>query len=166
MSIPIRKRASAAIVRIRTDEHTAFHASVDCSSAAAALSFACTCGCLSLLPLHGLSSLHAAAGAPVAQPAAAVRAATARSAGRSGPGSNTDTGTPTLHVGVNEVSLIFTVTDKHGHYIANLGQNDFALLDDQKAPEQRELVSPANQPAAARGHRRRRQHLDPLPFPV
>ena len=52
-----------------------------------------------------------------------------------GPGSNTDTGTPTFHVGVNEVSLIFTVTDKHGHYIANLGQNDFALLDDQKAPE-------------------------------
>jgi len=52
-----------------------------------------------------------------------------------GPGSNTDSGAPTLHVGVNEVSLIFTVTDKHGHYIANLGQNDFALLDDQKAPE-------------------------------
>jgi VWFA-related protein len=52
-----------------------------------------------------------------------------------GPGSNTDTGTPTFHVGVNEVSLIFTVSDKHGHYVANLGQNDFALLDDQKAPE-------------------------------
>jgi VWFA-related protein len=41
---------------------------------------------------------------------------------------------PVLHVGVNEVSLIFTVTDKHGHYIPNLQQNDFALLDDQKAP--------------------------------
>jgi Ca-activated chloride channel homolog len=52
-----------------------------------------------------------------------------------GPGSNTDNGTPTLHVGVNEVSLIFTVTDKHGHYISDLTQNDFALLDDQKAPE-------------------------------
>ncbi len=52
-----------------------------------------------------------------------------------GPGSNTDSGTPTFHVGVNEVSLIFTVTDKHGHYIPNLGQSDFALLDDQKAPE-------------------------------
>ena len=38
-------------------------------------------------------------------------------------------------MGVNEVSLIFTVTDKHGHYIPNLGQSDFALLDDQKAPE-------------------------------
>ena len=35
---------------------------------------------------------------------------------------------------VNEVPLIFTVTDKHGHYIPNLNQNDFALLDNQKAP--------------------------------
>jgi VWFA-related protein len=40
----------------------------------------------------------------------------------------------TLHLGVNEVNLIFTVTDKHGHYIPNLQQSDFALLDDQKAP--------------------------------
>src|SRR5271165_4920248 len=37
-------------------------------------------------------------------------------------------------VTVNEVNLIFTVTDKHGHYIPNLKQSDFALLDDQKAP--------------------------------
>jgi len=43
--------------------------------------------------------------------------------------------TPTvIHIGVNEVNLIFTVTDKHGHYIPNLQQSDFALLDDQKAP--------------------------------
>jgi VWFA-related protein len=35
---------------------------------------------------------------------------------------------------VNEVNLIFTVTDRHGHYIPNLHQSDFALLDDQKAP--------------------------------
>jgi Ca-activated chloride channel homolog len=41
----------------------------------------------------------------------------------------------TLRIQVNEVPLIFTVTDKHGHYIPNLNQNDFALLDDQKAPE-------------------------------
>ena len=27
------------------------------------------------------------------------------------------------------------MTDKHGHYIPNLKQSDFALLDDQKAPE-------------------------------
>jgi VWFA-related protein len=30
--------------------------------------------------------------------------------------------------------LIFTVTDRHGRYIPNLRQSDFALLDDQKAP--------------------------------
>jgi VWFA-related protein len=36
---------------------------------------------------------------------------------------------------VNEVDLVFTVTDKHGHFIKNLNQSDFALLDDQKAPE-------------------------------
>ena len=39
-----------------------------------------------------------------------------------------------LRVGVNEVSLIFTVTDRHARYISNLQQSDFALLDDQKAP--------------------------------
>ena len=42
--------------------------------------------------------------------------------------------TPTIKLGVNEVNLIFTVTDKHGHYIPNLQQSDFALLDDSKAP--------------------------------
>ena len=49
-------------------------------------------------------------------------------------GSGTDVNAPTIKVGVNEVNLIFTVTDKHGHYIPNLQQSDFALLDDQKAP--------------------------------
>ena len=41
---------------------------------------------------------------------------------------------PVIRLGVNEVNLIFTVTDKNGHYIPNLKQSDFALLDDQKAP--------------------------------
>jgi VWFA-related protein len=45
-----------------------------------------------------------------------------------------DAAAPVIHVGVNEVNLIFTVTDRHGHYIPNLKQSDFALLDDQKAP--------------------------------
>jgi Ca-activated chloride channel homolog len=46
----------------------------------------------------------------------------------------TDVNRPSSRLGVNEVNLIFTVTDKHGHYIPNLQQSDFALLDDQKAP--------------------------------
>ena len=45
-----------------------------------------------------------------------------------------DVNAPTLTIPVNEVNLIFTVTDKHGHYIPNLRQSDFALLDDRKAP--------------------------------
>jgi VWFA-related protein len=45
-----------------------------------------------------------------------------------------DTGGFTIKRSVNEVNLIFTVTDRHGHYIPNLRQSDFALLDDQKAP--------------------------------
>jgi VWFA-related protein len=41
---------------------------------------------------------------------------------------------PTLRLGVNEVNLIFTVTNKHGQYVPNLKQSDFALLDDREAP--------------------------------
>ena len=66
------------------------------------------------------------AGAQPAQPSAAQPAQ---------PGAApADVSTPTYHIGVNEVSLIFTVNDKHGHYIPNLSQNDFALLDNQRAP--------------------------------
>jgi Ca-activated chloride channel homolog len=45
-------------------------------------------------------------------------------------------GTYTLKTNVNEVNLTFTVTDHHGHFINNLQQQDFALLDDQRAPAQ------------------------------
>ncbi|MFZ1937896.1 MAG: VWA domain-containing protein [Terracidiphilus sp.] len=65
--------------------------------------------------------------APVTPPAVPPPSATAA------PG-DTSSQQP-IRVTVNEVNLIFTVTDRHGHYIPNLGQNDFALLDDQKAPE-------------------------------
>ena len=41
----------------------------------------------------------------------------------------------TIRQQVNEVDLVFAVTDKHGHFIQDLRQSDFALLDDQKAPE-------------------------------
>lgn len=42
----------------------------------------------------------------------------------------------TIQTNVNEVNLIFTVTNKHGRFIRNLKQQDFALLDDQRAPAQ------------------------------
>ncbi|QNI31370.1 VWA domain-containing protein [Alloacidobacterium dinghuense] len=42
----------------------------------------------------------------------------------------------TITATANEVDLVFTVTDKHGRFIKDLQQRDFALLDDQKAPAQ------------------------------
>jgi VWFA-related protein len=41
----------------------------------------------------------------------------------------------TIKQQVNEVDLVFTVTDRAGHFINNLKQSDFALLDNQRAPE-------------------------------
>jgi len=52
------------------------------------------------------------------------------------PVQNGDQGQFTIKVPVNEVYLEFAVTDKHGHFIRDLQQNQFALLDDHKAPAQ------------------------------
>src|SRR5262249_39646194 len=41
----------------------------------------------------------------------------------------------TLHAAVSEVHLVFTVTDKHGHYLRDFKQEDFEILDDRKPPE-------------------------------
>jgi VWFA-related protein len=87
-----------------------------------------------------LSIATAQAQQPATQPAAPQTPATAPAtapaqAPATTPGQAPTDETPTVfHLGVNEVSLIFTVTDKHGRYIPNLQQSDFALLDDQKAP--------------------------------
>ena len=42
----------------------------------------------------------------------------------------------TITTQVNEVDLTFTVADRHGHFVNDLKQSDFALLDDGKAPAQ------------------------------
>jgi VWFA-related protein len=42
---------------------------------------------------------------------------------------------PTIWVPVNEVRLIFTVTDKHGRYIKDLKRDDFKVIDDKKPVE-------------------------------
>ena len=96
--------------------------------------------CLALAAVFPLATALAQqsaqnAGAAPAQPAAQA-AGQPEKQGAALPGAApTDVSAPTYHVGVNEVSLIFTVTDRHGHYIPNLNQSDFALLDDQRAPE-------------------------------
>jgi Ca-activated chloride channel family protein len=79
-----------------------------------------------------LSAATLTAQQPATAPASAPAAPTAQSPAQSG--DQADVNAPTIKLGVNEVNLIFTVTDKHGHYNPNLQQSDFALLDDQKAP--------------------------------
>ena len=41
----------------------------------------------------------------------------------------------TINRAVNEVNLIFTVTDAQGHFIKDLQQQNFGLLDDRKPPD-------------------------------
>jgi VWFA-related protein len=69
---------------------------------------------------------------PASAPAAPAAASPSAPEAQSGEGS--DVNAPNFRIGANEVSLIFTVTDRHGHYNPNLQQSDFALLDDQKTP--------------------------------
>jgi Ca-activated chloride channel homolog len=40
----------------------------------------------------------------------------------------------TIRVPINEVNVVFTVTDKHGRRITDLKQNDFHVVDDNKPP--------------------------------
>jgi VWFA-related protein len=85
--------------------------------------------CLGLLAISALHAQQPAAPAsqPSQQPSAQAPASQA--------GQQPDQNAPyVIPLNINEVNLIFTVTDKHGHYIPNLQQSDFALLDDQKAP--------------------------------
>jgi VWFA-related protein len=48
---------------------------------------------------------------------------------------NPDESLLTLHAAVSEVHLVFVVTDKHGHYVRDLKQEDFKILDDRRPPE-------------------------------
>jgi VWFA-related protein len=80
--------------------------------------------------------------APQSEPQPAVQRATSpaqASAANQEPEQATpgdEQGTYTLKQNVNEVNLTFTVTDRRGRFINNLQQQDFALLDDQRAPAQ------------------------------
>lgn len=56
-------------------------------------------------------------------------------------------GAYTITTVVNEVNLIFTVTDKHGHFIRNLNESDFSLLDNHmKAAEVYSFTQQTNLP--------------------
>ncbi len=61
-------------------------------------------------------------------------------------GSN-NTDIPRIKVGINEVNVVFTVTDKHGKRITDLKQADFRFVDDNKpAAEIRSFHAETNLP--------------------
>src|SRR5215475_344775 len=47
----------------------------------------------------------------------------------------TDSGGTTIYSTVNEVSVVFTVTDKHNHYVKDLARTDFRVIDDERPVE-------------------------------
>ncbi|HXY50800.1 MAG TPA: VWA domain-containing protein [Terriglobales bacterium] len=59
------------------------------------------------------------------EPASAAKAA-------SPPAGPDDESVATIRRTVNEVNVVFTVTDKHGHYVKDLKKGDFKIIDDNK----------------------------------
>ncbi len=98
--------------------------------------------CTLLAALLGTAALYAKGQTPAAPSATPAQAQTpAPSSPQASPAAPQappaqNSGQFTIPVAVNEVYLIFTVTDSKGHFIKDLQLSDFALLDDQKAPAQ------------------------------
>jgi Ca-activated chloride channel homolog len=64
-----------------------------------------------------------------------------------GSGPSDDDSLATIRHTVNEVNVVFTVTDKHGHYVKDLKKDNFKVVDDKKPPaEIRSFRAEANLP--------------------
>ncbi len=61
------------------------------------------------------------------------------------PDSDSDDAITIIHT-VNEVRVVFTVTDRHGRYIKDLKREDFRVIDDQKPAELRSFRSETDLP--------------------
>lgn len=87
-----------------------------------------------------------------APPASTPSAPAAPTAAEQGPQAETpaksdsDESVATIVHVVNEVRVVFTVTDRHGHYIKDLKRTDFRVIDDQKPAELRSFNSETDLP--------------------
>jgi VWFA-related protein len=79
-------------------------------------------------------SVSAQPASPAAEPEASP--APAPPAAKSDLPSADDTSVTTIRKRVDEVNVIFTVTDKHGRYVKDLRKNDFRVLDDREPQAQ------------------------------
>jgi VWFA-related protein len=96
---------------------------------------------LALLPLalvlttqlHGQTATQPPAAQPATQAAPALPSQQPSATPQAAPAQ--DEPITTIKVQVNEVNLVFTVTDKKGHFVTGLKRENFGLLDDQRPPE-------------------------------
>jgi VWFA-related protein len=79
---------------------------------------------------QGNAPADSAAKAVPAQPGASPKATADK------PSNSDDDAATTITKTVNEVNVVFTVTDKHGRYVRNLAKRDFSVIDDGKPAEQ------------------------------
>src|SRR5579871_5796709 len=77
-------------------------------------------------PATGQPSMQATSGANAGAPAANSQQSSTQE----------DDTVTTIRKTVNEVNVVFTVTDKHGRYIKDLTRNDFKVIDDSKPAEE------------------------------
>ena len=89
-------------------------------------------------PASGSSAWTAASKAPVAA------GQTPAAAGTSGQSDSDEA--VTLRKTVTEVSVVFTVTDRHGHYIKDLQKDDFKVVDDQQPVDVRSFRNETDLP--------------------
>src|SRR6478609_7783910 len=81
------------------------------------------------------SQANPPADSPAAKPEAAQSDASSKAA-EDKPSNPADDAATTITKTVNEVNVVFTVTDKHGRYVRNLAKRDFSVIDDGKPAEQ------------------------------
>jgi Ca-activated chloride channel family protein len=94
-------------------------------------------------PPPKISSAHASVTRPI-QSGATMLASAQTKQSPNGAAKSPSSGAPaqpdqsgfTVRKTVSEVHLVFTVTDKHSHYIKDLKKSDFKILDDRKPPEE------------------------------
>ena len=86
---------------------------------------------------------------PPSQPPAAATTQSPQSSGaQNSSGAGADNGDiPRIRVGINEVNVVFTVTDRHGKRVTGLKEGDFRIVDDSKpAAEIRSFHAETNLP--------------------
>ncbi|MBI1741415.1 MAG: VWA domain-containing protein, partial [Candidatus Koribacter versatilis] len=86
-------------------------------------------------PASGAASAATPSATPAAVPAQSAPAPAAPRL-EDMPQGDANEAVTTIRVPVNEVRVIFTVTDKHGRYIKDLKKNDFRVIDDKKPADQ------------------------------